>query len=561
MFIPRFVSGELMEIVEIRDLDGPNLFMLTPAIKLELAVVADDVPQVSTIADAFVVGEALPAEITLESADLSRVKVLLAETVNRLHDRCDVARPNEIVRDMETPGHVVVAYAWERRAFAVALGRLAIDIVLGQVDAAAIEDRISQLRDKLAAPPDEDDAPEYIRRSACRVPIVAITGTNGKTTTTRLISSILMTAGRRVGWTSSSGVYIQGEERVHGDYTGPSGAASVLNDPSVEVAVLETARGGILLRGIGYEANDVSVVTNISADHLGTQGVLSVEGLAEVKSLVARVTKPDGFAVLNSDDPLVLAMRLQVMAKPFLVTRQAEPDEVVTMHIASGGWALTVADGLIHWHHDGQDDVLAALSDVPVTFGGRAGHMVENALCAAAACLGLGLPLDQVREGLSAFRPHADQNRGRLNVFDLHGVTVIIDFAHNEAGLRHLLQFGRSFATAADARLIAIVGTAGDRPDAVFRSIGRMAAEQADAVVVKDSTRYLRGREPGEMIALMREGVAEAQGDSRPSAASERAGVEQGIDMAKPGDVVAVMCIEDYDEILPWLEREGTSIG
>ncbi|HWV35268.1 MAG TPA: Mur ligase family protein, partial [Thermomicrobiales bacterium] len=263
--LPHAVSGELMEIVEIRELDGPNLFMLTPAIKLELAVVEDELPQVSTLADAFVAGEALPAAVTLESTDVSRVKILLAETVNRLHDRCGVERPNEIVRDMEMPGHVVVAYAWERRSFAVALGRLAIDIVLGQADATAIEERISQLRDKLGAPADEHDAPEYIRRDACRVPIVAITGTNGKTTTTRLISSILMTAGRRVGWTSSSGVYIQGEERVHGDYTGPSGAASVLGDPTVEVAVLETARGGILLRGIGYEANDVSVVTNISA--------------------------------------------------------------------------------------------------------------------------------------------------------------------------------------------------------------------------------------------------------------------------------------------------------
>ncbi len=548
-----------METVEIRELEGPNIFLLQPAIKVELAFSEHEQPVVSAFADAFVVGTETD-EVRFAPASRERVKTLLMEIIHVLHDRAGSSRPQVISRDMETPDHIVVAFGWERRKFAVDLAHIALDILFGRLDLNDLETRISALEYFLFRPISLEDMPESIRRATRHMPIIGITGTNGKTTTTRLISAILMSSGRRVGWTSSSGVYIQGEERIHGDYTGPSGAAYVLKEPNVDIAVLETARGGILLRGIGYENNDVSVITNISPDHLGLHGVQTVEGLAEVKATVARVTVADGFAVLNADDELVLAMREVIIAKPFLISRQEENPAVVA-HTAEGGWALTVRDGEVHWAHDGATDVVTDLNDIPITFGGRAGHMLENALCATAACLAIGLPIDQVRVGLAGFRPHSDQNRGRLNVFDVDGVTIIIDFAHNEAGLVNLLKFGRDMTSAPDARLITIIGSAGDRTDEALAMLGTIAANSADLTVIKDTMHYLRGRKPGEIVELMKQGMTDAGGQWHDVAPSEIEGVKRGIALAKAGDVVAVMCIEDYDEILPWLERIGTSIG
>jgi len=551
--------GKSMEIVEIRELDGPNLFLLQPAIKLELSFSAGEQPVVSAFADAFVIGEETN-ETGFKPASVERVKTLLTEIIQVLHVRAGAARPAIMSRDMEVAGHIVVAYTWERRKFAVDLGHVALDLLLGRLALSDLGMRVAALEYFLFRPVTEEDMPEHARRASQHVPIVGITGTNGKTTTTRLISSILMSSGRRVGWTSSSGVYIQGEERIHGDYTGPSGAAYVLKEPDVEIAVLETARGGILLRGLGYAHNDVSVVTNISPDHLGLHGVETVEGLAEVKSVVARVTVADGFAVLNADDHLVLTMRDVIVARPFLVTRK-EGNQSVLDHIANGGWALTVLDGQIHWSHDGLMDVVTALNDIPITFGGRAGHMVENALCATAACLALELSIDQVQAGLAEFRPHSDQNRGRLNVFDVDGVSIIVDFAHNEAGLVNLLGFGRSMVKGSTGKLIAIVGSAGDRTDAALQILGVTAAGAADMTVIKDTVKYLRGRESGDIVDLIKEGMTSVGGHWQDVAPSELEGVKQGMALAKQGDVVAVMCIEDYDVILPWLERIGTSIG
>ncbi|CAN0475404.1 unnamed protein product, partial [Phaeothamnion confervicola] len=218
---------------------------------------------------------------------------------------------------METPGHYVIAWSWLRRKFSKDLAHIAFDLVSGAIDQADLDVRIGALQHFQSRPVGPDDVPAYAMDAERRVPVIGITGTNGKTTTTRLISAILMNAGHTVGWTSTAGVFIQGEERIAGDYTGPSGASYVLKDPEIDVAVLETARGGILLRGLGYQTCDIGVVTNVSPDHLGLHGVLTIEGLAEVKTLIPRVTKAGGYLVLNADDPLVLAMRYKTPAQVF----------------------------------------------------------------------------------------------------------------------------------------------------------------------------------------------------------------------------------------------------
>jgi cyanophycin synthetase len=354
-------------------------------------------------------------------------------------------------------------------------------------------------------------------------------------------------------------VVVQGTTVLEGDFTGPAGAARIFDEPEIDEAVLETARGGILFRGLGYESNDVSVVTNVSADHLGVQGVYTVEELARVKQVVAAVTKPEGFVVLNASDPLVMGMVHAIRGRPFLISRDGDQPEFID-HRAAGGWALWVDRGLIRFAHDGVEEGVSDLNDVPITFGGKALHMVENALCAAAAALASGVDIDNVRNGLAKFRNQADQNRGRLNVFEINGATVVVDFAHNAAGLTHLLMLGRGF-TFEGGRLIAAIGTAGDRSDDAIIELGALAGEQADVVIAKDTVKYLRGRASGEIPALIRSGTQRANQANVKTAPNEHAAFELGLGLLKPGDTLVIMSIENLDQILNTLSEQGTAIS
>lgn len=545
-----------MKIAEIRDLDGPNLFMLRPAIKLEIDT-GSDLP---LVAEAFATdtsdGSATDSP-TLSPVTFDRLETLLSLVVHDLHDHLELYRPEVVTRPMETPSHFAIAFSWGRRALALALAQTTFDVVSGAISNLAA--RMTELSALAENPVTADDSPAMLRDDERRIPIIGITGTNGKTTTTRLVASILMGAGKRVGWTSSSGVIVQGNPVMEGDYTGPAGAARVFEEPNLDIAVLETARGGILLRGLGYESNDVSVVTNVTADHLGLQGVYSVEELARVKQVVAAVTKPDGFVVLNAVDPLVMGMRQVIRGRPFLISREHDNPEVVA-HRASGGWALWVHGDTLHFGHEGSEEVLADLQDIPITFKGKAAHMLENALCAAAATLAIGLDIEDVRRGLTEFRNKPDQNRGRLNVFELNGTTVIVDFAHNAAGLNHLLKLGRGL-TADGCALIAAIGTAGDRPDEAIIELGRLGGEQADIVIAKDTEKYLRGRSSGTIVDLILTGVRLANHDNVKTVPNEHAAFELALELARPGDTVTIMCIENLDQILDYLTANGTAIS
>lgn len=537
-----------MNAVELRTLDGPNLFMLRPAIKLEIQAGSDETV---TLSDPL--AERFSSELRVATGPVE-IAQLTGGVIAAIGIEVGMPIGTIMVREMEEPGHVVAAYSWDRRNAAKAVGHLAWKLVAGEgVD---VDAELDEIRRLLAEPADDEDRPEMITDAERRIPTIGVTGTNGKTTTTRLIASILRNAGNRVAWTSSAGVVVDGEMVLPGDYTGPAGAQRVFEEPGIDYAVLETARGGILLRGLGYEHSDVSVVTNISADHMGLHGVHSLEELTAVKAVVARATKSNGRVVLNADDPRVLGMREVISARPFLFSRQPE-QPAVRDHVAAGGWAIIARDGEMAWIHDGQETKVIALADVPMTFGGRAQHMVENALAAAGACLALGLSVDQVRDGLARFRNRADQNRGRLNVYRLGDAVVVIDFAHNEAGLAHLLTFARSFC-ANGGRVISVVGTAGDRDDDALIGIARIAGEQSDGVVIKDTTKYLRGREAGEMPAIMRPLVGDALlGD----ADGEWEGFQKGLDLVGPGDALAVMCIEESDRILAWLDDNAETLS
>jgi cyanophycin synthetase len=378
-----------------------------------------------------------------------------------------------------------------------------------------------------------------------------VTGTNGKTTTTRLIAHILRTTGLHVGWCSSSGVYIDGVAVVEGDYSGPSGARRVIQDPGVDVGVLETARGGILLRGVAYQSNDVSVFTNISADHLDLQGIRTVAGLALAKSVVVAVTKRSGVAVLNADDPLVMDACADYPAQKLLVSQNPR-NLLIEEQVMLGGRALVVRDGkFVYDDFIGTHEVIA-VNDIPIAFGGRAKHMIENALCAAGAALGFGLSIEQVRAGLMSFENNPDQNQGRLNTFRVNGVSVVLDYAHNESGLKYLLDFAR-FDVAPGSRLISVIGTAGDRTDHSLREIGRIAGEESDAVIIKDTQRYLRGRTNEAMIDLYRAGLHAAGAKEISVEPTELDAVKKAIAIAESGDAIAIMAHEQTMEIVEYL--------
>jgi cyanophycin synthetase len=385
--------------------------------------------------------------------------------------------------------------------------------------------------------------------------IVSITGTNGKTTTTRLLAHIATTAGSRTGWSSSSGVYVDGQTLIEGDYSGPSGARMALEAPGVEVAVLETARGGILLKGIAYQSNDVSVFTNVSADHLDLHGVRTIEGLARTKAVVCQITRPEGTAVANASDPLVLDATRDIRARRLLFA--LTPDEpALSSHLEGGGDGVFVEEGWFVLQAGGQPLRILEVAAAPVTLGGAAQHMTMNALAAIGAAHGLGLGSQAIARGLKSFHNSAEMNQGRLNLYDVEGVTVILDFAHNEAGLSALLQLARGMVSPGGA-LISVIGTAGDRTAQSIRALGRIAAEMSDRIIVKESHKYLRGRTVEEMTRLYLDGLR--QGPVRPHEVNgeEFEAFERALAYARPGDVVALMAQEESARIIARLEELG----
>ncbi len=518
-----------MELVEIRDLDGPNLFVLAPAIKLEVRVEPDE----------------QDVDATLDA---------LADLIGELHQRVGLEAPEVGRRAIDTEHHHALYYSWEWRNCAMLIAETAYTILAGET---RIDDVAGGLRETLARDRANEDRPEWVRDSERRIPVVGVTGTNGKTTTTRLLAHIARQAGKHVGWSSSSGVYIDGEKVLEGDYTGPSGARRVLLDPGVEVGILETARGGILLRGVAYESSDVSVFLNLTPDHLYLQGVETLETLAAVKSVVVQVTRPEGLVVLNADDPLVLAQRERVRAD-VLLTSQNPAHPGIQAHVAAGGRAVIRDGDRVVYLCGQQRQTITTLADAPMTFNGAARHMVENALAACGAALGLRFTLEQIAAGLQTFRSNVESNVGRLNVFRLEGRIVVVDYAHNESGLEELLRFTRALMSGS-GRLVSVIGTAGDREDDVMVGLGRIAGRHADRVYIKETQHYLRGRPSGEASPLMQAGVAEVGSLDRLAGLypGEHSALLAAIAESSPGDAIAMMCIEEQMTVLRELRDLG----
>ena len=413
--------------------------------------------------------------------------------------------------------------------------------------------------------------PQYVARpvidmlfpagSNARIPIVAVTGTNGKTTTVRMIGHILKLMGRRVGMTSTDGIVVDGRLIRKGDMSGPRSAQMVLQNPSVDTAVFEVARGGILREGLGYDRNDVAVVTNVTADHLGLHGIETLDQLAHVKSVLVEAVPRSGSAVLNADDPRVARMarrcRGQIVYFSMSTDKRDEGFDRVDGHCGRGGAAMVLQptdDGeLVVLRHGTRTMPLLYTHLIPATFAGRARMNVANALAAAAAAWAAGAHLHDIRQGLRTFSTSFFQAPGRLNEMEVNGYKVILDYCHNVDGMRRLTEFvGLMTAPAegapASGRAIGVIGIPGDRRDEDMREYGRLAAHAFDTIFVREDAN-LRGRKPGETAERVLEGIRVAQADGVRCAQAEAVLLEHdaalaGINAARPGDLV-VMCVDD----------------
>ncbi len=370
-----------------------------------------------------------------------------------------------------------------------------------------------------------------------RIPVVAVTGVNGKTTVTRLVTQMLKLAGRTVGMTCTDGIFIDGRRIESGDCSGPQSARAVLLNPKVDAAVLETARGGLLREGLGFDFCDVGVVTSIGeGDHLGLSEVESTEQLARVKRTVISAVAEWGTGVLKADDPLVAAMAEHCPGTVVFFARSAE-DPVIARHRASGGKAVFVRDGVLTLAEGERESALIPVARIALTHHGRVGFQIENALAATAAAWSLGLPFATITEALLTFNSDPGTTPGRFNMLHHGGATVIVDYAHNPSAV---IALGEAIAQFPHERRSVVFAAAGDRRDVDIVRQGLLIGEIFDHVIIYEDG-CNRGRADGEIVACLRRGLSEAK---RVTEIHETRGEHKAIEHAlrglKPGDLLVI---------------------
>ncbi len=343
----------------------------------------------------------------------------------------------------------------------------------------------------------------FPKGSVGRIPIIAVTGTNGKTTTTRLTAHIAKSAGKKVGYTTSDGVYIQNHLMMKGDCTGPVSSTFVLKDPTVDFAVLECARGGILKSGLAFQHCDVAIVTNVAADHIGLGGINNVEQMAKVKAVVPETVFPHGYAILNAEDDLVYAMRKDLNCKIGLFSMD-ENNPRIKKHCAKGGLATVFENGFISIMKGTWKIRVMAVKDIPLTYGGKAVHNINNCLPAVLATyLYRDITIDDIRQGLLTFIPGEILTPGRLNFFHFKNFTFLADFAHNPHGLKLLGDF---LGKLDYKHKVGVISGTGDRRDEDIRELGELSTQYFDEIIIR-CDKNLRGRTADDIINLLKEGI------------------------------------------------------
>lgn len=395
-----------------------------------------------------------------------------------------------------------------------------------------------------------------------RIPIIAISGTNGKTTTTRLIAHCVKGANYNVGFTTTDGVYIQNQLMVAGDCTGPVSAEFVLKDPTVDFAVLETARGGILRAGLGFHNCDVAVVTNIAEDHLGLGGIDTIEKLAKVKAVVPGTVFPNGYAVLNADDDLVYAMRKDLNCNIALFSLD-EHNPRIKQHCAKGGFAAVYEHGFITIMKGTWKIRIERVTNIPITFNGKAEFNVYNALGATLALYVYGFKTEDIQLGLQTFVTSPQQTPGRMNIFRFKHFTIMLDYAHNTHGIIALGKFIDSVEASVKVGIIAAVG---DRRDEDIQSLGEESAKIFDEIIIRQD-KNTRGRSADELIGLLTIGIKKVKPNMKiTTIPKESEAIDHAINKAQQGAFITVISdvipdaleqVKRYKDIEAGIDIEG----
>ena len=389
-----------------------------------------------------------------------------------------------------------------------------------------------------------------------RIPIIAITGTNGKTTTTRLIAHIVRTMGFRVGYTTTDGIYIGNQMMMRGDCTGPVSAQFILKDPTVEFAVLETARGGILRAGLGFDHCDIAIVTNVQPDHLGLMGIDTIEQLAKVKGVVPEtVWAPEGYAILNAEDALVYNMKKALECNVALFSLD-ENNEHIKEHAEKNGISAVAENGYVTIMKGTWKIRVDKIANIPLTFGGKAMFNVANVLPAVLAAYLRGFDIEDIRSALQTFIPSPATTPGRMNMFQFKNFQLLCDYAHNAAGLRAISKFVEKI----DAHpKVGIIAGVGDRRDEDTIELGEVAAKTFDEIIVRQD-RNLRGRTEQEIIDLLMKGIHNVDANKNVTVIpKEPEAIDHAFQHAKPGSFIIIcsdVVPDALDQILDYKEKE-----
>ena len=383
-----------------------------------------------------------------------------------------------------------------------------------------------------------------------RIPIVAITGTNGKTTTTRLLAHIAKMNGYRVGYTTSDGVYIQNRLLMTGDCTGPSSAEFVLKDPTVNFAVLESARGGLLRAGLGFEKCDVAIVTNVAADHLGLKGIHTIEQLAKVKGVVPETVLPDGYAILNADDDLVFKMRRNIECNLALFSMDENNPHIKALQ-RKGGITAVYENGFVTICRGEWKMRVMLAKDIPLTYGGKAKFMIQNVLPAILAANIQGISIEDMKAALETFIPSASQTPGRLNLFKFNNFSILLDYAHNPAGMRALQKFTDELEATVKVGIIAGIG---DRREEDNNEMGAIAADMFDEIIIRQDKR-LRGKTEEELIKMLDDGIKKRDPNKKTLIIpSEKEAITYAVKNAKKGSLI-ILCSDVIPEALDLVKK------
>ena len=378
------------------------------------------------------------------------------------------------------------------------------------------------------------------------IPVVSITGTNGKTTTTRLISHVLKSMGYTVGMTSTEGTYIDGECIQTGDNSGYYSAKTVLLNKNVEVAVLETARGGIIRNGLAYDLADVAVITNITEDHIGIDGIEDMKELSKVKALVGEAVKKDGYVIINADDEWSIKILDRIKNEKIFFSMNNE-NELIKKAINEGKIAIYVKDNYLYANNNKREYKIIGIKNIPITLGGVLEFNIQNVMAACGALIGMGIDYCMIAKGFKTFKLNENYNLGRFNIYDLNGIKVILDYGHNIEGYRAVLKCLKKIK---DKRVIGVIGIPGDRKDNMALSVGKLCGKYIDKIYIKED-RDKRGRKKEEMARLLEKGVL-LSGEKKfyKIILDEKEALKEALKTSLKGDIIVVF----YEELQPLID-------